>query len=548
MRRALLVLAVAAVLAASAPAASAAPDPPAYVPPVDAVVVDAFRPPATRFGPGNRGLEYGTEVGTPVLAAAGGRVTFAGPVAGTRHVTLLHEDGIRTTYSFLQRVDVVVGQRVDQGDQVGISDGHLHLGARRGDDYFDPATLFGTGPVEVHLVPFDEPPGEGEGGERSAISQLIGTAGSLLGRAGGPAGAVGTWLRGGTQLLRAVEHYGRRFTFPSSFVDSWLTMLQGWQRARAAADRPCTKVDASVPPPSGRRIALLVAGLGSHSQGSTVDQVDTDALGYAASDVLRFSYAGGVVPDPTDGFDTLATTRYGAAETQADLRVAGERMADLVEQVAEEAPGSPIDLIAHSQGGVVARLAVIELERRHGVAWLERMGMLATLGSPHGGADVATAVHAWSSTNSGGDALDALAIATDQELDDDASAVAQLAETSDLVAELQAHAVPESIDAVSIAARGDVVVPVPRSRAPGMDEVVVPLTGRGAHSTLPSSAEATRELALAQAGLPPGCQSFGSALLDQAAGEGISLVEDFVGAGGLTVAIRSDVRGPGGAR
>jgi hypothetical protein len=540
MRRALLVLVAASMLAASTPAA-AAPDPPGYLPPVDAAVVDPFRPPATRFGPGNRGLEYGTQPGVPVRAAAGGRVTFAGSVAGTLHVTVLHADGIRTSYSFLQRIDVVIGQRVDQGDRLGLTGGHLHLGARRGDEYFDPASLFAGGPVRVHLVPFDQPPGAGERGERSAISQLIGGARGLLDRAGG----VGTWIReGGTQLLRTVDQYGRRFSFPSSFVDSWLTMIEAWQRARVAAARPCTAATEPVPAIGGRRVAVLVAGLGSNSAGSTVDHVHTDELGYAPSDVLRFSYAGGRVPDPTDGFPAVPTTDYGAAETTADLRVAGARLADVIEQVAASAPGVPVDVIAHSQGGVVARLALIELERRHGAAWLEQVGMLATLGSPHGGADLATAVHAWTSTQSGGEVLDAFSAATGQELDDDATAIAQLGETSDVIAELEAHAVPDAIEAVSISARGDAVVPVPRSRAPGMEEVVVPLTGRDAHSDLPASTEATRELALAQAGLPPGCQSFREALLDQGTGEGISLLEDLAGAGGLVLAVRADVRGP----
>ena len=81
-----------------------------------------------------------------------------------------------------------------------------------------------------------------------------------------------------------------------------------------------------------------------------------------------------------------------------------------------------------------------------------------------------------------------------------------------------------------------------------MDEVVVPLTGTSAHSALPGSPEATRELALARAGLPPGCQSFQEALLDQGAGEGISLLEDLVGASGFLVAARTDVRGAASAR
>ena len=544
MRRALLVLVTVCLLGAGAPA-SAAPDPPKHLPPVDAGVVDGFRPPATRFGPGNRGLEYGTEAGTPVVATAPGRVTFAGSVAGTLHVTVLHEDGIRTTYSFLRRIDVVTGQRVAQGDTVGLTDGHLHLGARRGDEYFDPATLFGTGAPQVHLVPFDEPPGEGEGGERSAISQLIDGASSLLDRVP----AVGTWLRdGGTQLLRTLDHYGQRFTFPSFFVDGWWTAYQAWQRARAASNRPCTSADVEVPPPTDARVAVLVAGLGSHSRSSTVDQVATGPLGYASGDVLRFSYAGGRVPDPTDSLSTIPTSDYDAPETQTDLRVAGERLADLLEQVAASAPDQRVDVIAHSQGGVVARLALIELERRHGREWLERVGMLATLGSPHDGADLATAVHAWTSTDTGGEVLSTYSAATDQELDDDATAIAQLAETSDVIAELADHPVPASIDAVSVGARGDLVVPVPRTRAPGMDEVVVPLTGRDAHRDLPGSPEAARELALARAGLPPGCQTFREALLDQGVGEGISLLEDLAGASGFLVAARADVRGVGPSR
>ena len=75
--------------------------------------------------------------------------------------------------------------------------------------------------------------------------------------------------------------------------------------------------------------------------------------------------------------------------------------------------------------------------------------------------------------------------------------MAQLSETSSLVEELAAHPVPDGIDAVSIAARGDVIVPAPRSVAPGMDEVIVPLVGVAAHTDLPGSDAATRELRLA---------------------------------------------------
>jgi hypothetical protein len=538
VRRALLVLCCLAVAAALAPPAGAGP--PDYRPPVDAPVRDPFRPPATRFGAGNRGLEYATPPGTEVAVVADGEVTFAGAVGGTRHVTVLHDDGVRTSYSFLATVEVVVGQRVRQGTRVGTTVGALHLGARRGDAYFDPASLFGASVPQVRLVPFDEPPGTGAGSERRAISQLVGGVGGLLEQAGG---SVGEWLRRGDQpLVATLAHYARRFGSPGAVLDASATMWTAWQRARQASMRPCTPQDQPVPAPAGRRVAVLVAGLGSHSRGSTIDQVRTTRLGYDSADVVRFSYAGGRVPDPTDGFASIEATTYDAPATQLDLRMTAHRLADLVEAVAAEAPGVPIDLLAHSQGGVVARLALIELEARHGVAWLARLGLVATLGTPHGGADLATAISGLSSTRTGQLALDGISASTDQELDHDGPSVAQLSEASDVVAELAAHPVPATVDAVSIAARGDVIVPVPRSEAPGMVEVVVPLVGRDAHRDLPASEEATRAIELAIAGLPPGCQSFRDALLDQAAGAGISLAEDLAGTAALLVAVGADVQ------
>lgn len=534
-RRALvaLVLALCAgVLAAATPSAGASP-PPAYVAPVDAAVLDGFRPPAHPYGPGNRGLEYDTAPGTEVRAVAAGVVTFAGLVAGTRHVTVRHRDGVRTSYSFLDRVDVTVGQQLAQGAVLGTSGGRLHLGARLGDAYFDPASLFGGG--SVRLVPFDEPPGDGPSGERSALSQLIGAVGGLAARGASWAvtgtGATVEWLRReGVPLARSAAHYLERSLPGVAQLHLVLASLEAWRRARAVASRPCTSLAGVMPPPPiERRAAVLVGGLGSTSAAAAIDDLDTGALGYQATDVVRFSYAGGRVPDPEDGLVAIPARTYVAADTQRDLYRAGARLADLIEAVAASLPDVPIDVFAHSQGGVVTRLALIELEARHGIGWLKRLGLVATLGTPHGGADLATAVHAAGSTQAGSTALDAVATVGSLELDDDAIAIAQLAETSGLVRELSHQPIPQGVHALSIAARGDLVVPVPRTVVAGAEEVVVPLAGFHAHDQLPGSAEAARELALALAGLPPGCQSFRAALLDQVAGEAISWAEDTAG-------------------
>ncbi len=542
--RALLAVAVACLATplVPLPSAGAAPPPP-YIPPVDAPVVDPFRPPAGPFGPGNRGLEYGTEAGTEVRAAADGTVTFAGSVAGTRHVTVLHGDGLRTSYSFLDRVDVVVGQRVRQGQVVGTTVGHLHLGARRGDGYLDPASLFGTGPPQVELVPFDDLPGGGEAGERSALRQLIGGVGGALGQAAEAVidsaldgtGATAAYLRDeGRQLLRTGLHYAQR-------ISGWAQLeaaLRMWSAARAAAGRECTEPGAVASRPTGRRVALLVAGLGSTSESAAIDDVDTGRLGYDDADVLRFSYAGGRTPDASDGLRSIPSSPYGAPATQVDLRRSAAALADLVEAATEAAPGAPIDLYAHSQGGLVTRLALVELERRHGAEWLDRLGLVATLGTPHGGADLATAIYAVGSTQAGSAAIDLGAAALGLDLDDDAPSSAQLAESSGVIAELRDHPIPPGIPAVSIAARGDLVVPVPSTRVSGAPQVVVPVTGTSAHDRLPGSPEAQRELALALAGAPPTCTSFRSALVDQAVGEAIAMGEDVLGIVGTSVAAR----------
>ena len=146
---------VASLSLAAVPPAAAGPRV-GYRPPVDGPLIDRFRPPASRFGPGNRGVDYATEPGTPVRAAAPGEVTFAGQVGGALHVVVLHADGIRTSYSFLAAVAVRRGQRVVTGQAVGLAGPSVHFGARRGDVYIDPLGLLAPGARRVRLVPDDE--------------------------------------------------------------------------------------------------------------------------------------------------------------------------------------------------------------------------------------------------------------------------------------------------------------------------------------------------------------------------------------------------------
>src|SRR5262245_36447688 len=111
-----------------------------WSPPVDAPVVEPFGLPDGPYGAGNRGLDYATTPGTAGNAIGDGLVLSAGPVAGRLWVTVLHPDGLRSSYGPLERIDVDVGRHLARGQPLGVAGELLHLGVRSGGSYLDPAT------------------------------------------------------------------------------------------------------------------------------------------------------------------------------------------------------------------------------------------------------------------------------------------------------------------------------------------------------------------------------------------------------------------------
>lgn len=488
-----------------------------YAPPVDGVITDHFRAPPTPYAAGNRGLDYATVPGTPVRAAADGEVVFAGAVAGALHVTVRHADGLRTSYSFLDTIEVAAGARIRRGDVLGRTGAFFHVGVRDpAGRYLDPEALFaGASPVRhAYLVPGTDDGAPPLAERRSLFGVVVERLGAFEARVGAT----------GYRRLALLAHYAR-VTNPVERLAEVHDRLDRWWRNRD----DCTPASAPPPPPEGRRIAVLVGGLGSTSAGAAVADVDTSALGYAAGDVVRFSYGGGRVPDALPAGSALAglsVSSYSAADSQADLRASAARLATLLAAVARAAPGVPIDVIAHSQGGLVSRLA-LEDGGPDGVA------TLVTLGTPHGGADLATAVEALRS-NPGADAsLAEIRSVLGVDIDPSSPAVGQLAETSDVVSEVRDHPVPDRVRVVSIAARGDLVVPQGRTVVDGRPSVVVPISGLHAHDRLPSSPQATREIALAVAGRAPTCERLGDVAGDLLVGESISVGESVLGAAAL---------------
>lgn len=124
-----------------------------------------FDPPAQRWSAGHRGVDLEAATGTVVSAPAPGTVVFAGPVVDRHVVTVLHDDGLRSSLEPVLAV-VEVGTRVAAGEALGTvepapaathcSPRCLHWGVRDGELYVDPLGLVaGTGPVVLLPGPPD---------------------------------------------------------------------------------------------------------------------------------------------------------------------------------------------------------------------------------------------------------------------------------------------------------------------------------------------------------------------------------------------------------
>lgn len=123
-----------------------------------------FEAPDGRWAPGHRGVDLLHAAGTPVVSAADGVVAFAGAVAGRGVISVLHGDGVRTTYEPVVAT-VRRGDQVRAGEPIGTlaaARWHcapascLHWGARREGpgDYLDPLLLLQARAV-IRLYPDD---------------------------------------------------------------------------------------------------------------------------------------------------------------------------------------------------------------------------------------------------------------------------------------------------------------------------------------------------------------------------------------------------------
>lgn len=110
----------------------------------------------------HEGLDFAAPSGTPVLAAAEGRVLRTGTSASYgRFVEVRHDNGVTSFYAHLSAIMVSEGDRLDAGERLGSvgstgrSTGpHLHFEIRRDGQQIDPEDFLGRAFAAVDVAPF----------------------------------------------------------------------------------------------------------------------------------------------------------------------------------------------------------------------------------------------------------------------------------------------------------------------------------------------------------------------------------------------------------
>jgi murein DD-endopeptidase MepM/ murein hydrolase activator NlpD len=125
--------------------------------------------PFTGGGAMHAGLDFKGPVGTPILAAANGKVTFAGWQGGYGNtIEITHANGLVTRYAHMTGFTVSLGQDVKRGVQIGrmgstgrSTGSHLHFEVRVNGGAINPMKFLEANPdvLEIQTIAGSQPAG-----------------------------------------------------------------------------------------------------------------------------------------------------------------------------------------------------------------------------------------------------------------------------------------------------------------------------------------------------------------------------------------------------
>ena len=287
--------------------------------------------------------------------------------------------------------------------------------------------------------------------------------------------------------------------------------LLAWARSRGECDDDAPPADGTGG--SGHGV-VVVAGINSSTaaDGSTVG-LPVERLGYDAGEVDYYSYADDGGP-------------YAREDSYVPIEEAALRLADQLRAHEAEHPGEEVDLLAHSQGGVVV-MAFLTLVYDPADPSYPPIGPVVTLSSPHEGAPLATAGVFIALSDAGRELLEHLPGGLVPP--PSAESPRDLAEGSDLLGRIHDAALLDNLEITSIGAALDVVVPASSTGLDGADHVIVNPWSLTSHNAILTDPDALRAVRSALEGRPPPCVSFGDALGGAVAPAVITSVEHATG-------------------
>ncbi|MGH2788089.1 MAG: peptidoglycan DD-metalloendopeptidase family protein [Actinomycetota bacterium] len=392
------------------------------IPPVDAGIARPFEAPVSGWGAGHRGIDYLVAAGTSVRAAGTGEVTFAGKVGGAYAVAIDHGNGLKTTYSRLAEAFVVEGQAVGRGQWIGETD-RAH-----------PAHASGLHFGVVFEGDYADPADFLGSGDVTEAIHLVATDDSDISNG-----------------------------FEMAFARLGMRM------------RPCRTASGSVPRVAPNdNVAVVIAGISSRSEGGGDSPFLSFAekLGYEESNIYRFSYRSLNGPRGHEP--------YSRADTGRSLLVGARRLGRLLTLIAAEKPGADVDILAHSQGGIIARAYLSGAAR----GWdddVARVEHLVTLATPHAGARIAhLADDLREESLTGGLVVEAASLWARHGgplPDPDGPAARELKTDSDLIRWLATEDVMYGTRVLALAVPDDLIVTANRAAMPGALNRVVPPEG-----------------------------------------------------------------------
>ena len=250
------------------------------------------------------------------------------------------------------------------------------------------------------------------------------------------------------------------------------------------ACKPSDDLPEDAPAPNDN-VAVAIGGIMSATDGSGSPSDLYPALprlGYSPARTYFFSYRG--VDGPS------FHEPYGKSDTYIDIEEAAQRLRALLAHIEHVHPGAEVDLLAHSQGGIVGRTYLIEQAK----AWQDgqpRVEHFVTFASPHGGVPAASETDQLRTGPLGSrflaSSLDLVADRSDVVPPVWRGSVPQMRTNSDLLNSLERQDVLFGTRVLTLGISNDLLVPAGRTRISGKPGVTLPSEGLWGHSGIVDS-------------------------------------------------------------